>query len=198
MALAEADYSSTLHALNDNAAYEADSKLLVHFDMRPKMDKAQSKEQGRPIFVPKEFVTIHVPGDKNNVVCRPVSDLDRRRFPRQYTAFKANERQDDTGTPLETVSWLTREQVEELKYFRVRTLEALADLSDVHAQKFHGVQKLKQRAADAIARAKMDAPAAKLQEELRLRDAKIAEQTELLARLSAKVEALTPAPPAKK
>lgn len=192
MAFAEADYSMTNFALNENAAYEADSKLLVHFDMRPHLDKVKSKEEGRPIFTPREFVTIHVPGDKNNVVCHPVSDLDRRRFPRQYSAFKAGERQTDTGTPLESVAWITREQVEELKYFKVRSLEQLADLSDAHCQKFHGIQKLKQKARDQIERAKLDAPAAKLQEELRLRDQKIAEQEKRLLELSAKVEALTP------
>jgi hypothetical protein len=189
--LAEAEYGMTDFALRENAAYEADAKLLVHFDMRPHMDKVKSKAEGRPIFVPREYITIHVPGDKNNVVCHPVSDLDRRRFPRQYARFKANEQQSDTGTPLETVPWITREQVEELKYFKVRTLEALADLSDGNLQKFHGIQKLKQKAADQIARAKMDAPAAKLQEELRARDLKISQQEKLLTELSAKVEALS-------
>lgn len=191
MALAEADYGMTDFAMRENAAYEADGKLLVHFDMRPHMDKVKTKSEGRPIFVSREYITIHVPGDKNNVVCHPVSDLDRRRFPRQYARFKANEQQSDTGTPLETVPWITREQVEELKYFKVRTLEALADLSDGNLQKFHGIQKLKQKAADQIARAKMDAPAAKLQEELRARDLKIAQQEKLLTELAAKVEALS-------
>lgn len=191
MGLAEAEFSMTDFALRDNAAFEADAKLLVHFDMRPHMDKLKTKEEGRPIFVPREYVTIHVPGDKNNVVCRPVSDLDRRRFPRQYAAFKANESQDISGTPLETVPWITREQVEELKYFKVRTLEHLAAIPDMHAQKFHGIQKLKQRAADHIERAKMDAPAAKLQEELRVRDQEIAAQKKQLLELAAKVDALS-------
>lgn len=190
--LAEADFGLTDSALRESAAFELDSKLLVHFDMRPHLDKQKSKDEGRPIFSPREYVTIHVPGDKNNVVCRPVSDLDRRRFARQYSAFKANESQTDTGTPLETVPWITREQVEELKYFKIRTLEHLAGLTDTNAQKFQGIQKLKQKAKDQIERAKLDAPAAKLQEELRSRDLKIAQQEKLLTELAAKVDALTP------
>jgi len=188
----EAAYDMTDFALRESAAFEADNKLLVHFEMRPHLDKPKTKAEGRPIFSPREYVNIIVPGDRHNIVCRPVSDLDRRRFPRQYAAFKNNVEQNTSGTPLDTVPWITREQVEELKFFKIKTLEHLAELSDINAQKFAGIQKLRQKAKDHIERAKLDAPAAALQEELRTRDIKIAQQEKLLTELAAKVDALTP------
>lgn len=175
--LEQADYGLTQFAMeqSERNGYDQDSKLLVHFSMKPHLDKEKTKNEGRPIFTPKEYVTIIVPGDKTNIVNRPVWELDRRRFPKQYMAFKNNESQEVAGTPLDTVPWISREQVEELKYFNVRSLEHLAGLADMHAQRFMGIHKLRQRARDHIALAKEQAPAMRLAEELRTRDAKIDE-----------------------
>jgi hypothetical protein len=152
------DVTSMAFDADRGRAFTNDDKLIVAFHMEPVLDKAASKAEGRPIYVSKEFVRIIVPGDKNNIVNRPVWAQDLQRFPRQYAAFKANQSQDLSGTPLETVPWITREQVEELKYFNVRTLEQLANIPDVHAQKFMGINTLRVRARDAIAFAKEQAP----------------------------------------
>lgn len=188
--LGEADYGTTQMAFRDGRTSEQDAKLIVNFEMRPHLDKKRSSEEGRPIFTPKEYVTIIVPGDKNNVVCRPVWEKDKQRFPRQYQAFLNNHEQNVVGTPLEQVPWITREQVEELKFFHVRTLENLADMPDSNAQRFMGINKLRQRARDHIAAAKEAAPIAMLQEELRKRDATLNEMKALLEKQSAKIAAL--------
>lgn len=187
--LGEADYGMTQMAFEESNrnGFDQDSKLFVSFSMRPHPDKTASLKEGRPIYSPREYVTIMVPGDKTNVVSRPVQDLDRRRFATKYAAFKAGNQDIASGTPLDTVPWVTREQVEELKYFNVRTLEHLADLADVHAQKFMGINALRQRARDAIALAKEQAPALRLTQELRERDDRIAAMEKRLAELAAQV-----------
>lgn len=189
MMLNEADFGMTQMAFEESNrnGFDQDSKLFVSFHMRPHPDKTASAQQGRPIFTPREYITIMVPGDKTNVVSRPVQDLDRRRFANKYAAFKSGTKDTETGTPLESVAWMTREQVEELKFFNVRTLEHLADLADIHAQKFMGINQLRQRARDAIALAKEQAPALRLTAELRERDERIAAMEKRLAEVVAQL-----------
>jgi hypothetical protein len=188
---AEADMGMTQFAMEESqrSGFDQDSKLFVHFYMHPHPDKDATEKEGRPIFKSKEYISIIVPGDKLNIIRRPVTDLERRRFANKYAAFKAGNEQITNGTPLESVPWITREQVEELKYFQIRTLEHLSDLADVHAQKFMGIHKLRQKARDAIALAKENAPALRLAEETRKKDEQIAvlqkQLTEIAARLDA-------------
>lgn len=190
--LSEASYDMTQFAMDGERgrAFTQDEKLIVNFQMIPHLDKAASKEQGRPIYTSREYITILVPGDKNNVVKRPVWSQDTQRFPRQYAAFKNNQSQQVTGTPLETVPWITREQVEELKFFHMQTLEQLANCPDVHAQKFMGINSMRQRARDHIAAAKEQAPLAQLRAEVEKRDAQLKEQNDLIARLSERLSKL--------
>lgn len=199
MMLNEADIGMTQMAFEESNrnGYDRDKNLLVFFSNRPHPDKTASAKEGRPIFVSREYVTIMVPGDKTNVVNRPVNDLDRRRFADRYAAFKSGAKEEQVGTPLDTVPWITREQVEELKFFNVRTLEHLANMPDGNAQKFMGINQLRQRARDHIELAKENAPAMKLKEELRERDSTISVMQKQLAEMAAKIEALTPAKAAK-
>lgn len=172
---AEAEFGLTQMAMEESQrnGYDQDSKLFIAFSMKPHPDKEKSKTEGRPIFTSREYITIMVPGDKNNVISRPVTDLERRRFAAKYQQFKSGQAQSETGTPLETVPWISREQVEEMKFFNVRTLEHLADMPDMHAQRFMGINTLRQRARDHIALAKEQAPALRLTQELRERDQRI-------------------------
>lgn len=187
----EADMGMTQMAMEElqRNGFDQDSKLFVHFYMHPHQDKEASEKEGRPIFKPREYISIIVPGDKLNIVRRPVSDHERRRFAAKYAAFKSGTQELQNGTPLETVPWITREQVEEMKFFNIRTLEHLADMPDVHAQKFMGVHKLRQRARDHIALAKENAPALRLAEETRRKDEQIAALQKQLNDLAVRVEA---------
>ena len=65
-----------------------DDKLYVIFHMDIVKDEGKSVEEGRPIFNDVEFVQIFVPGDKTNVIDRPIRPSDKARFPKQYQAFK--------------------------------------------------------------------------------------------------------------
>lgn len=184
----EAAYDITQMAYDgeQGRAFSQDEKLFVHFYMGSRPNKAKTKEEGRPIFEPCEFVRIIVPGDKNNIVNRPVWSQDKQRFPKQYAAFKNNEEQQSAGTPLESVPWITREQVEEMKFFHVRTLEQLANMPDSNAQKFMGVNTLRQKARDAIQYAKEQAPIQALAEARR----ENAELMALVKQLTERVAAL--------
>lgn len=89
----------------------------------------------------KTFVKIMVPGDKYNIVDRPMLESDKRRFPQQYQSFLMES--DDSlpvGVLLET--WraefpgeLTEGQLEELRILKFRTVDQLAGASDGQGQR---------------------------------------------------------------
>ena len=120
--------------------YAGDKNLMIHFHTLPMMDEQKSQEEGRPIFRDVEHVRILIPGSKESVVDKVVTEIERARFKDLYEKWKANEQVDFSGTPLESCTWMARSLVEEMKYFHVRTVEQLADLSDTHAQKFPGIR----------------------------------------------------------
>jgi len=194
----EADFGMTQQAMREHDRHQGDENLYVQFFMHPMQDKAKTLEEGRPIFVDTEYIRIMVPGDKGNVIMREVRDDDRQRFPKQYQAFKNDEAEIVEGTPLTQWNFVTAAQVEELKYFGIRTVENLATVTDTNAQKFMGINLLRQKAREYIEATASDAPIAQLQDDIAKRDATIAEQSDLLADLQTRLAKLEKKKPTKK
>lgn len=133
-------------------------KVFVKFYTRPVQDEAESDKQGRPIYNEVEYLEIRAPGNATNIVQRPVTDMDKRRFRRQYEMFKEGNEEQLVGTPLTEVTWVTRSQAEELSYLRIRTLEQLAEVGDDVCTRIPGLFKLKQRAQTTVETATKNAP----------------------------------------
>lgn len=144
----------------------ADKKVFVKFFTKPVQNESKSASEGRPIFDEREYVEIRTPGQQSNVIQRPVTDMDRQRFRESYRQFKEGITEQLVGTPLSEVPFLTRSQVEELAYLRVRTVEHLADLNDSVCGQHVGLHKLKQTAKSYLDRALGQAPLAELQAQL--------------------------------
>ncbi len=164
----------------------------AEFYSKPKQDDAKTEAEGRPIFVPVEYVRIETPGDRSNIIERPARPEDLARFRAQYRAFKENRSQDEaSGTLLSAWGDVPPERVEELAYFKVRTVEQLAALSDENLPKIGaGGSKERQRARDYIETMKGRAPVMQLRAELEKRDAdneamkrQLKEQAEAIAEL---------------
>jgi len=140
----------------------------------------------RPRFREVDYVRIMTPGDKENIVDREVRPSDKSRFPKQWAAYVAGHDQDAaSGTPLSlllqtTPPILTSAQVEELKHFKVRTVEQLAGVTDGLAARFMGLQALKRKAANFLESFKADAAKAEIQAQFEKRDS---ENAVLKARL---------------
>lgn len=172
MSLQEATFEMTSTAFVKER--EADKALYVHFYSDAVPDEDESNKAGRAIFRERDFVMIMVPGDKYSIVRRPIQPKDLQRFGDRYQAFKIGRAQETaSGTPLHTVSWLTKSQVKELEFFGCYTLENLAGIPDSVAQKFMAVQALKQRARDAIQSAKDSAPLLTLRAEIERKDSEL-------------------------
>lgn len=140
---------------------------MVRFSLEPVKDEAASEKEGRPIFREVEYVEIMVPGDKSSIVKRALRDTDKKRFRRQYAAWK--ETGNDAaliGMPLAQWPQVTKAQVEELRYFGVHTVEQLAGVSDGNIRNIGPVMELRQRARDYVEAAKGNAPLGQLRAEL--------------------------------
>lgn len=122
-----------------------DDKLHVRFFMRPRIDAAKSAEENRPIYKDVPHIEIMIPGDKNNIVTAEVWDQHIRRFPEHWKQFQAGVKEQVVGTPLRVAPFLTEAQVEELAYFKIRTIEQLADMADSNMS-FMGARELQQAA----------------------------------------------------
>jgi len=143
----------------------ADKSVYVKFYVRPVLDQEASDKEGRPIYVDKEYVEIRTPGNQTNIIQRPVTDMDRKRFAPAYREFRSGEVEQIIGTPLAEAPWITRSQVEELSYLRIKTLEQLSAVGDDVCTRIPGLFKLKQRAQNMVEKAEKDAPFIQMQAE---------------------------------
>lgn len=169
---------------------ESDARLNVRFDSRSMHSEVRSREEGRAVYEMVDFVTIMVPGDKDSIIERPAHEGDRQRFPKQWARYQASNTQ-VVGAPLVQMGTLTPAQIDELKYFGVQTVEQLAALADSNAQKFMGIQKLKQEATRYLDSIKSDAPVSKLRAELSSKDDELKTLKQQVVDLQKAVESLT-------
>jgi len=130
--------------------FAADGKLHVRFYSKPKYNPDKSAEANRPIYEDTVYVEIMMPGEKNSIIQRPAASMrDDLRFPKHYEQFMKGQQDQMVGTPLKVLPFLSEAQVEELAYFKIRTVEQLADLADT--VNFMGSQEMKQKAQKYLA-----------------------------------------------
>lgn len=147
-----------------------DEKLFVTFEMYPVKDEVKSAEVGHPVFEDVPFIRKVVPGDKNNIIHRPANDGDKRQFAKAWQAFRDGQSGQVSGFPLKEWPAITRSEVENLAYFKVYTVEHLAELSDGAITQVGPVRHLVEKAKAFLAASKEAAPAARLAEQLKARD----------------------------
>jgi len=148
---------------------KADESLLVKFYMDSREDVQATQREGRPIFKEVEIIDIRIPGNRDNIVIRPIRKEDIERFPRHYKLFKervAGAEDSPVGTPLSLWSYLRAPQIKEFEYFNVKTVEQLVAMPDSVGSKFPGIQNIKQKADEYLSAAKKKAPIAKLQAQI--------------------------------
>jgi len=77
-----------------------------------------------------ELVEIIMPGNSLSKPVHPVTDIDRKRWPKSYAAFKEGQEMPVTGTPLEQWPMMTRSMVLKLKSLGFRTVEDVARMTE--------------------------------------------------------------------
>jgi len=183
---------------NPNNPFAADDKLWVRFEMVPVEDPEKSKDEGRTICVDVPHIEIRTPGDRDNVLFRPMTDLDKQRFKKRYEEWLKTQNDEPTeGTPLSEVPIFKRREVEECRYLNVYTLEQLAALSDSHVKKDRGLYNYRERAKNYLDVALRGKEASRLQAEKDALENRFASQTQaiedqkaLIAALQAQLQAM--------
>lgn len=163
----------SMMARPDESRYAMDDKLYVEFFREPALHPGKSREAGRAVYEEKDFVRIHVPGDKTNVVVQPMHDMNKQRFAVRYQKWLAGQAEAVTGTPLSALPDMNPAKVEEYKFFKIITIEQLAEANDQLGQKFMSFHQDKQRAKAFIEATKGNAPIEQMNAELQKRDAEI-------------------------
>jgi hypothetical protein len=181
-------FDSDVTHFNPNNPFVGDEKNPIQFYMGTMKDDAKTEEMGRPIFKDMEFIRIF--NSKDNIIERPIRDTDMQRWPRQYAAWKNSGESvpGAAGTRLEHWPQMTRAQVEEFKYFKIFTVEQLAELPDSISGQIPGVVKLKQLAKAHVETAKGELPLLKMQSQLDASNGVIAELQAEVKRLTKLIE----------
>jgi hypothetical protein len=174
----------------DETRFAADNKLYVEFFRKPVLQPGKSREAGRAVYEEVDYVRIHVPGDKSSVIERPVSQQDVFRFQDRYNKWKAGQEEAVTGTPLSALPGMTPSKVEEYKFFKIITVEQLAEANDNLGGKFMSFQQDKQRAKAFMEVAANNAPIEKMNAELAKRDAQIEEMQEMIKALQSSAKSI--------
>ncbi len=161
----------------------------VRFHLAPVRNEEKTIEAGYPVFDDVEYIEIRIPGDRLNIIDKPVTAAHKQRYAPQYAAWK-NGRDQNTagGMPLSKWPQVTVGEIETLSHFRVYTVEQLAGLSDAQRGSMGaGWLRLVTAAKDFLAAAKDGAHLAQMRSELERRDAELATLKEQVAALMREV-----------
>jgi hypothetical protein len=167
------DDQSMQNMLNESMHADA-QRVHAEFYLFAEHNHEKSQEAGRPIYDNAEYICKMIPGDKDNIIRRPVRLEDKVLYSAKYEAFKRGLSQPESGTPLDTLPFLTKAQVQEFKAFNVRTAEQVVSMPDTLKQSFMGVRSVIKRIEDFLAAARGNAPMEKMRNELEKRDEQIA------------------------
>lgn len=174
-----------------------DDRLGVLFYVKTVEDSERTLAEGRKCFKEKEYVKIMVPGDRHNVVDRPVQRTgilptdDIMRFPKQWARFQNQQKQEaHDGMPLTLWPQMPQSLAEELKFINIFTVEQLAELADVYTAKLPQGYKWKQKAAQFVAVLHDQQSLNKLEMELAERDNRIEALEKAIADQAARIEEL--------
>lgn len=197
----EASQYQQIMADNPNNPFAGDDRLWVRFEMVTVKNEEKSAEEGRTICDEVPHIEIRTPGDRDNILYRPMTDLDKERFRERYQKWlKTQSDEPMEGTPLSEVPIFRRREVEECRYMNIYTLEQLAGLSDSHVKKDRSLFQYREKAKNYLDVALRGREASRLQAEkdaveAKFQSAKAAqdEQALMIRQLQAQLTALATA-----
>jgi hypothetical protein len=133
-------------------ARDKDDGCIPLFHMHAHHMKRASEREGRPIYEQRQFVKILIPGQKNEVPDREVTDEDKARWPEAWAKFTAKQEAILDGTPIDQWPYLNVARVAELQALNILTVEQLSKVADGYLQNIgmDGAQ-LRDRARQFIA-----------------------------------------------
>jgi hypothetical protein len=109
-------------------------KCVAQFYQHSAQNNYQTQLKGYPVYEDKDYVRILIPGDRNLITEREVTNKDKELYHREWEIYKAGKIEISNGTPIEQWPSVTPAQVQTLKYFNIYSVEQLAATSDSSIQ----------------------------------------------------------------
>lgn len=106
-----------------------DSTNVVIFYTRSVFNAAKSRAAGARHYDNETWVKMHPPGEKLNIIDRPATDFDKRKYPGQWNMFLQNKTQVPEGTPIDLLFPNNPAVADNLRAFGVHTIQQCANLS---------------------------------------------------------------------
>ena len=169
-----------------------DASLMVKFEMRVIEDKQKTREEGR--YIGKEAVWIEARpmGKIHPLFSRKATPRDLERFKDRYNRWLSDQDEPLEGTPIDEWPAIPAVQREEFKHRGIRTVEDILLVNDSVAQDFMGFYQIK-RLAQAFVETGASKKAA---EAIIARDEQIADLSQKVEELMARLEEMESAKPA--
>lgn len=123
------DFNPQAIAPDGTAIFATDSQALVKFFIHSELSQHKSKLAGAPVYDDVECIEMRIPGEKEPVTVQ-ADEFHKRRFAKQYEAFKKGLEDQQGGTPLDLLFPASPSTVKMLKAFHVFTIQQLAVISD--------------------------------------------------------------------
>jgi len=165
--------------------------LSVMFHTNPVHNPAKSKEAGTPQYDDVVYVRIAPPGERLNIIDRPVTDVDKQKYAQQWYQFQQNRQQRPSGTPVSLLFPMQPSITAMLEGAGVWTVEQLGDLSASAIENIGmGCQRYVNDAKKYLEVAARGVKGSQLREELDARDAQIRVLTHQIEQLSSTVDKL--------
>jgi hypothetical protein len=159
--------------------------MLVQFYSKVKQNKSKSRAEGRAVFEEVPYIRKRTPGDKFQEIDRPVRDTDKGEFPNAWAAFQNGREQQEEGTMLSAWGAINPARVEEYAFFKVRTVEQLASVSDSNLQNMGPLaRRERDKAKEFLEASKSRAPLTQLQAELEEKSKRLEALEAMVAKLS--------------
>jgi hypothetical protein len=172
--------------------YGSDRTQVCIFYNKAVHNPAKSTSEGRPIYEDRVFVRIHPPGERLNIIDRPATGEDKKRWPIQWQQFQQNKAQTPEGTPIEMLYPDQPSVAAALRASSVHTIEQCADLSAAAIDTIGmGAQRYSNDAKKYLEVANKGVGAAQLRRELEERDGQIRVLTRQIEQLKGEVNRLS-------
>lgn len=139
-------------------------KTVVMFRKVATQNAFKSEEQKRPVFDEKIHI-VKIPADQFLRIDRPVRPEDKVEYAAEWAAWERSQETKPLGIGIDYAHFLTDTQKAEFKAMGVLTIEQLAELPDIQAQKIMGAKTLIQKAQVFLAAGRDAELVAKLKSE---------------------------------
>lgn len=164
--------------------YGEETHLIVMFYIKAVHNPLKSNAHGAPIHDDVEYVRMHPPGERLNIIDRPVVANDKVRFKERYKAFKDGREQLSPGIPIELLFPMHPSIGQNLRGAGIHTIEQCANMSG-HASDVIGMGAVdfQNRAKQYLGAATGGGAFHKLQKEVEEKDLQIRRLNEEMGQL---------------